>query len=106
MGDFTYIGHPACETNILQLKSGRLLAATRAQGVPLTDDFLKLDTNSGRSLLVRSTASSFSDDNGYSWSTLRTITPYNAIPGDLAEMDDGSIVLSHFLKGEPGGREL
>ena len=102
-GDFSYIGHPACETNILQLKSGRLLAATRAQGVPLTDDFLKLDATSGRSLLVRSTASSFSDDNGYSWSTLRTITPYNAIPGDLAEMDDGRIVLSYFLKGAPGG---
>jgi hypothetical protein len=102
-GDFSYIGHPACETNLLRLHSGRLMAAIRFQGTRATDDFMTLDPQGYRSNFVKNTAVAFSEDNGYTWSPPRTVTRYNECPADLAEMADGTIVLNFMQKNNPNG---
>ncbi|MBM3802385.1 MAG: exo-alpha-sialidase [Acidimicrobiia bacterium] len=100
-GDFSYIGL-GCETNILRLRSGRLLAAIRDQGSPSPYELVLADEqNSYRNTFLKNTSLSVSDDNGYTWSRPWTVTRYFECPADLVEMPDGALVLTYMQKNRP-----
>ena len=104
-GDFSYISHPGSETNVLRLKSGKMLAAIRYQGTRTPDDFIVVDdVNTYRAPhFIKNILLADSDDDGYTWSRPRSVTRYNECPADLAEMADGTVVLSYFQKNQPSG---
>lgn len=107
-GDLSYIGHHACETNLLRLKSGRLLAAIRAQGSIMPDDFYTLDlAASGVNLhdrtIIKNSAIAFSDDNGYTWTPYKMVTRFCECAADAVETEDGAIVFTYQQKNHPNG---
>ena len=109
-GDYSLIFRGGNETNFLQLKSGRLLAAVRDQSQYALDDFVIMDTNpltSYRVDFIKSMAVVSSDDSGYTWSRPKTLTRHNEQPGDVVELPDGSVVMSYMQKScQSGARAM
>jgi hypothetical protein len=104
-GDFTSL-RLGCESNVLRLASGRMLAAIRDQGPWASPyDFIFPNTASlndrYRVDFIKNISLAASDDNGYTWSRPWTVTRYNECPADLVEMPDGAIVLTYMQKNRP-----
>jgi len=104
-GDFSSL-RLGCESNVLRLKSGRMLAAIRDQGPWASPyDFVFPDhaniNDRYRVDFIKNTSLAASDDNGYTWSRPWTVTRYNECPADLVEMPDGAIVLTYLQKNRP-----
>jgi hypothetical protein len=99
--DFSLISVRACETNLLRLESGRMLAAIRTQGPHMTDDFIADAKKPGS--FIKNVSLAVSDDEGYTWSKPWTVTRFFECPGDLVEMADGSVVLSYMQKSGASG---
>ena len=104
-GDFSYLVTRGSETNVLRLKSGRMIVAIRYQGPHLSDDFIldTLDTVKYRNTFIKNSAIAFSDDNGYTWSNPKVITRFFECPADVVEMNDGTIAVSYQQKNCPTG---
>lgn len=104
-GDFSYLNRPGCETNLLQLRSGKMLASIRyQQDAPMPDDFVRLDVfNTYRVDFLKNVAVAESNDGGYTWSRPRVVGRFNEAPGDLVELQDGRVVLSYQQKNAPSG---
>jgi len=106
-GDFSVIGARCCESNVLRLRSGRMLVATRTQGSRMTDDFIADPGGPRGATFIKNVSLAVSDDDGYTWSSPWTVTRFFECPGDLVEMQDGAIVLSYQQKtGASGSRAM
>ena len=99
--DFSLISVRACETNLLRLESGRMLAAIRTQGPHMTDDFIADPKKPGS--FIKNVSLAVSDDEGQTWSKPWTVTRFFECPGDLVETADGSVVLSYMQKSGASG---
>ena len=92
---------PRCAgANILQLKSGELLAAitckgSRAEGDP------EADVQRGE--LFNNVVVARSTDGGRSWHGHQCVTRYKEAPGDLSELSDGTVVLTYGQQNSPFG---
>ncbi len=98
-GDWSFTGVDgmgACETNILRLSSGRLLAAVRYQRPVLPDDLVR----EGR---FKNVFVCDSDDDGYTWSPVRGVSRVYECPGDLVQTPGGTVVLATGQKSSPYG---
>jgi hypothetical protein len=98
-GDWSFTGTDgmgACETNILRLSSGRLLAAVRYQRPVLPDDLVR----EGR---FKNVFVCDSDDDGYTWSPVRGVSRVYECPGDLVQTPGGTVVLATGQKSSPYG---
>jgi len=87
-GDRSLIAAGFNETNLVRLKSGKLLAAMREEQKP-----------PGRSALAESS------DGGRHWSRPRYVTGASQHPAGLLQMPDGTIVLSHGVRHPPYGAQ-
>ena len=87
-GDRSLIAAGFNETNLVRLKSGKLLAAMREEQKP-----------PGRSALAEST------DGGRQWSRPRYVTRASQHPASLLQMPDGTVVLSHGVRHPPYGAQ-
>ena len=87
-GDRSLIAAGFNETNLVRLKSGKLLAAMREEQKP-----------PGRSALAEST------DGGRHWSRPRYVTGASQHPSSLLQMPDGTLVLSHGVRHPPYGAQ-
>lgn len=87
-GDRSLIAAGFNETNLVHLKSGKLLAVMREEQKP-----------PGRSALAEST------DGGRHWSRPRYVTGASQHPAGLLQMPDGTVVLSHGVRHPPYGAQ-
>jgi hypothetical protein len=87
-GDRSLIAAGFNETNLVRLKSGKLLAVMREERKP-----------PGRSALAEST------DGGRHWSRPRFVTAASQHPASLLQMPDGTVVLSHGVRHPPYGAQ-
>ena len=87
-GDRSLIAAGFNETNLVHLKSGKLLAAMREEQKP-----------PGRSALAEST------DGGRHWSKPRFVTSASQHPASLVQMPDGTVILSHGVRHPPFGAQ-
>ena len=87
-GDRSLIATGLNETNLVSLKSGKLLAILREQEKP-----------PGRTALSEST------DGGRNWSPPRFITAAGEHPATLVQMENGTIVLSYGVRHPPFGAQ-
>ena len=87
-GDRSLIAAGFNETNLVHLKSGKLLAAMREEQKP-----------PGRSALTESS------DGGRHWSRPRYVTGASQHPASLLQMPDGTVVLSHGVRHPPYGAQ-
>lgn len=87
-GDRSLIAAGFNETNLVRLKSGKLLAAMREEPKP-----------PGRSALAEST------DGGRHWSQPRYVTGASEHPASILQMPDGAVILSHGVRHPPYGAQ-
>ena len=100
------------ESEIMELPSGKLIASVRYQrkklpGDPdglaapsiLYDPSLGDDTAIGQTVL-QNTAITTSEDGGLTWSTPRLVTGTLATTGNLAQLSDGTLILSFGRWGQ------
>ena len=105
-GDLSHLGPRSCESNLLRLKSGRMVAVIRVQGPVMTDEFIVPEPDA-HVVFIKNVSLAYSDDDGYTWSKPWSVTRFFQCPGDLVEMDDGRIVLSYMEKmGATGPRAM
>ncbi|MBM3802557.1 MAG: exo-alpha-sialidase [Acidimicrobiia bacterium] len=93
--------------DLLALRSGRILSAGRFDRPPVADDVILWNSIPGIQYriryLLKNMMLSVSEDKGYTWSQPRTATRFFECPGDLVEMQDGTVVLAYHQKNEPSG---
>ena len=87
-GDRSLIAAGFNETNLVHLKSGKLLAVMREEQKP-----------PGRSALAEST------DGGRHWSRPRYVTGASQHPASLLQMPEGTVVLSYGVRHPPYGAQ-
>jgi len=87
-GDRSLIAAGFNETNLVRLKSGKLLAVMREEQKP-----------PGRSALAESS------DGGRHWSRPRYVTGASQHPASLLQMPEGTVVLSHGVRHPPFGAQ-
>ena len=87
-GDRSLIAAGFNETNLVRLKSGKLLAVMREEQKP-----------PGRSALTESS------DDGRQWSRPRYVTGASQHPASLLQTPDGTVVLSHGVRHPPYGAQ-
>ena len=108
-----------CEPDLLQLSSGRLLAAIRYQRYKLPHDppsvasphLMRNDVppyakakQIARGLAVRGTAILWSDDDGRTWTKPRLVTALDEQTGCLVKLSDGTVLLVFGSKNNALGQ--
>ena len=86
--------------NILQLKSGELLAAITYRGERQTGDPA---ADVDREELFNNVVVASSGDGGKTWSDYRCVTRFKESPADLIELSDGTVVLTYGQQNRPCG---
>ena len=87
-GDRSLIAAGFNETNLVRLKSGKLLAVMREEQKP-----------PGRCAISEST------DGGRYWSPSRYVTGASEHPASILQMPDGTVILSHGVRHPPYGAQ-
>ena len=80
-----------------------MLSAQRYQTERLPDDLIFPTSANEYRDLVKQVCIATSTDDGYTWSPRRTVCRYFECPGSLAQMEDGTVILSYSQKNSPGG---
>ena len=94
------LGRRCAGANLLQLKSGELLAAItyrgeRQEGDPAVE--VPREEYFNNIVVARS------PDGGQTWKDYRCVTRYKEAPADLLELSDGTVVLTYGQQNRPCG---
>ena len=113
-GDFSVLPPHTCESNLLELPSGRLLLATRFQQLgELHYHYFSEPTGEERWLppsrnyvgepRYKNEAIMFSDDGGYNWTKPFLVTRIHMVSADVVRDPKGRVVLTYDHKDAIGG---
>jgi hypothetical protein len=94
------LGPRCASANILQLKSGELLAAITYQGERKSGD---PGADIQRAELFNNVVVARSGDGGKTWGGYQCVTRFKETPADLVELSDGTVVLTYGQQNSPYG---
>ncbi|MAE66740.1 MAG: hypothetical protein CMJ18_20930 [Phycisphaeraceae bacterium] len=106
------LGNYTCESDVLSLPSGGLLAATRFQRVKLPADPpdlaspMDMSNKVGGHSVFKQTAIMKSDDGGVTWSAPMLVTGWLQQTGCLIRLSDGMVILAFGHKTEVDGKRF